>query len=99
MSVNILDKVIETFSELKRLHELNTELLDELCVAIDWVFENEPQVPNAKILYSLLNKSRALLSEIQADTPKILQYKKLANESLHEPQNKRRLYRTVLRVL
>jgi hypothetical protein len=75
MSVNPIDTLIETFSELKRLHELNAELLDELCVAVDWVFEHEPQVPNAETLHSLLQKSRTLISEIQADEPKMLQYK------------------------
>jgi hypothetical protein len=74
MCANSLDDAINTFSELKRLHGLNIELLEQLDVTCNWLLNSYATLPNAEKLNSLLTKSRALLFEIQADKPKILQY-------------------------
>jgi len=50
-------------------------------------------------LSSLFVKSQTILNEIQADTPKILMYKKLSDASYHEPQNRRKVTRTLFLVL
>ena len=87
MSDNAIDEIINIFTELKRLHGLNVELLEQLDVTCNWLLSSNVDMPNAEKLYSLLAKTKALLTEIQADEPKILQYKKITNESLHEPRN------------
>jgi hypothetical protein len=56
------------------LHELNSELLEQSDVAHVWILDNRFQVPNMNTFYSLLEKSKALLKEMQADEPKIQQY-------------------------
>ncbi|MCJ7632723.1 hypothetical protein MUP77_10085, partial [Candidatus Bathyarchaeota archaeon] len=38
-------------------------------------------IPDAEKICSLLNKAKALANEIQAETPKILQYRMLSDES------------------
>jgi hypothetical protein len=69
-----LNEAIEIFSELKRLHQLNAELLEELYVSVEWLTKHNIPLPNSDTLLSLLSKSKSLLLEIQATEPKILQY-------------------------
>jgi len=75
-----LSEVIDTLQELKRMHQLNMELLEQFSVACDFLLKSGVAVPNASTFASLPNKSMTLLNEIQAETPKILQYQKLADE-------------------
>jgi hypothetical protein len=84
MSVNFIDEAITTFSELKRMHQLNSELLEQLTVTFELIFQNNIPLPNSGTVYSLISKARALLAEIQSSSEvKILQYKKLSDESKH----------------
>jgi len=69
-----LTEIIETLQEVERLHQLNLELLEQLNVISGWLIENDIPIPNPHVLYSLLAKAKALLSEIQSDEPKILQF-------------------------
>jgi hypothetical protein len=72
--LTISQEVIDTLQELRRLHALNEELLEQLSVSCKWLLEHNALIPNAETLSSLLKKATALLSEIGADKPKILQY-------------------------
>jgi len=76
-------EIIDTLTELKRMHQLNMELLEQLGVACGWLLEHNIPIPNASTLASLVRKSLALLTEIQTETPKTLQYQKLADEKKH----------------
>jgi hypothetical protein len=78
-----LSKIIETLQELEQMHSLNLELLEQLNVACSWIVEHSIPIPNLSSLLSLLRKTKALLAEIQADEPKLLQYQKLADEKKH----------------
>lgn len=69
-----IDDIIEMFRELKRLHQLNLELIEQLCVTSDWLLEHNIPIPNPSSFVSLLNKAKALLIEIQANEPNSLQY-------------------------
>jgi hypothetical protein len=73
-------EVIETLQELKRMHQLNMELLEQLSIACDYLLKSAVAVPNANLFASLLNKAMALLNEIQSGEPKVLQYTKVADE-------------------
>ncbi len=73
-SLTQISQIINSLSELKRMYQLNSELLEQLSVTCDFLKENGVHVPNEEKFYSLLNKTYALLSEIQADEPKMLQY-------------------------
>ena len=75
-----LQEVIDTLSELKRLHQLNFELLEQLNITCQWMIDAHVCIPNEEKMCSLLGKSLTLLSEIHADTPKVLQYQKLTDE-------------------
>jgi hypothetical protein len=75
-----LSSIIETLQELERLHQLNSELLEQLNVICGWLLEHNIQIPNPQTLLSLLQKAKALLTEIQAEEPRVLQYPKLADE-------------------
>jgi hypothetical protein len=99
MPLSELQTIIETYQELQRLHQLNTELLEQLNVAVSYFVDNDILLPNREILSSLFVKSQTILNEIQADTPKILMYKKLSDASYHEPQNRRKVTRTLFLVL
>ena len=88
MSVSAIDEIIDTLTELKRLHALNMELLEQLEVTSTWLLSLNTPIPNAKKFYSLLTKSKALLIEIQANEPRTLRYQKLADEK--KPLNNRR---------
>ena len=69
MSINLLGEIIETLKELKRMHQLNFELLDQLNVACDCLLENHIDLPNKERLASLLSKGTTLLEEINAKLP------------------------------
>ncbi len=58
-------------------------LLEQLNVACGYFITNNITLPNSETLYSLFQKSKALLNEIQADEPKTLQYTSLADEKKH----------------
>ena len=78
-----LVEIIGTLKELKRMHQLNFELLEQLNVICKWILDNHIPIPNEEHMTSLLHRSLTLLTEIQADTPKILQYQKLTDEKKH----------------
>jgi hypothetical protein len=77
---NAIQETIDALSELKRLHQLNFELLEQLNVACQWIIDSHLCIPNEEKMRSLIGKSLILLNEIQADEPKVLQYQKLADE-------------------
>jgi len=68
MSNNLLGEIIETLKELRRMHQLNFELLDQLNVACGWVLENHIDLPNKEKLASLLSKGTTLLEEINTES-------------------------------
>ena len=79
-----LTEIIDSVTELKRMSQLNLELLEQLAVTCNWLRNCGIRLPNENALDSLLNKTIALLNEIQADEPKTLQYKKIpTDEILH----------------
>jgi len=92
-----IQEVIDTLSELKRLHQLNFELLEQLNVVCQWILDNHTHIPNEGKLRSLLSKSLALLSEIHADTPKTLIYQKLSDGSYHGNESDDKLPEPVCR--
>jgi hypothetical protein len=98
MSANSLDDVIETFTELKRLHQLNIELLEQLDVACGWILGNKMPIPNASVFHSLLAKTKALLTEIQADEPKLLQFQKLSRRKVTDLKDRQEGNSTVRRL-
>lgn len=75
-----IQEIIDTLIELKRMHQLNFELLEQLNVTCQWIIANNFPIPDKEHMSSLLNKSFTLLNEIQASTPKTLQYQKLTDE-------------------
>jgi hypothetical protein len=76
-------EIIDNLTELKRMYQLNLELLEQLAVTCDWLHKSGVHLPNESVFFSLLNKTTTLLDEIQADTPKTLQYKKLTDKKKH----------------
>lgn len=77
-----IQEVIDTLNELKRLHQLNFELLEQLNVVCQGILDDHICVPNEEKMRSLLGKSLMLLNEIRTDAPAVLllQYKKLTDE-------------------
>lgn len=69
-----LTAIIDSITELKRMKQLNIELLEQLAVTCRWLRISGISLPNASTFDSLLNKTITLLDEIQADTPIMLQY-------------------------
>ena len=69
-----LSEVIDTLQELKRMHQLNMELLEQFSVTCGYLLKSGVQIPNARTFASLLNKAMFLLEEIKADEPTIIQY-------------------------
>jgi hypothetical protein len=69
-----IQKAIDSLTELKRLHQLNFELLEQLNVSCQYIVDNQIIVPNEEQLRSLLKKSLCLLNELQGEQPKTLQY-------------------------
>jgi len=82
MSNNVLTEIIETLTELRRLHQLNIELLEQLDVVCKWLLSYDVPIPNPDTIRSLLTKAETLLNEIHS-----------SDESLHEPRIRRRLDR------
>jgi hypothetical protein len=80
--LTISQEVIETLQELKRMHQLNYELLEQLSVTCKWMIENNIESSNISSLCSLLTKADSLLAEIKADTPKTLVYQKLSRRKV-----------------
>ena len=82
-----LSVIIEKYQELQQLHQLNLELLEQLNIACGYFVDNNIPLPNLKTLYSLFQKAQSILNEIQADTPKILQYNKLSDDWKHRDKS------------
>ena len=78
-----LTEFVDSLVYLKEMYRLNLELLEQLDVTCVWLIENHIPLPNTSTFTSLLTKAKSLLSEIQADEPKIIQYTKLADEKKH----------------
>ena len=81
MQNDAISEICNTLVELRRMHQLNMELLEQLGVACGWLLEHNIPIPNASTFASLVTKSLALLKEIQAEEPRMLQYQKLSDES------------------
>lgn len=79
-----LTEIIDALSELKRMHQLNLELLEQLDVTCEWLLQNRVHPPNEEQFYHLLNKTRTLFEEIRADKPKILQYSAIRRKVTEE---------------
>jgi hypothetical protein len=75
-----MTEIIDTLTELRRMYQLNMELLEQLGVACGWLLEHNVPIPNASTFTSLVTKSLALLREIQVEEPRMLQYQKLTDE-------------------
>jgi hypothetical protein len=75
-----LTEIIDSLTELKRMYQLNAELLEQLAVTCDWLRKSGVSLPNESTFVSLLNKAMSLLNEIQSDSPKTLVYHKLSDE-------------------
>jgi hypothetical protein len=82
-----IQEVIETLSELKRMHQLNYELMEQLNITCQWIVDSNIKIPNADCLCSLLGKSLALIAEVQADSPKTLVYQKLSDKWKRLPES------------
>ncbi len=63
-----LTEIIDTLKELKRMHQLNLELLEQLGVTCGWLLDNHVNVPNSEHIHSLLVKTQTLLNEIYFPT-------------------------------
>ena len=93
MSNDVLTEIIDTLLELKRLHQINLELFEQLDVICGWLQDNKIQVPNEEHFLSLLIKARTLLNEVYARTPSdgFLQRKK-SDKDFTEPTITRFIY-------
>lgn len=78
--MTISQEAINTLQELKRMYQLNIELLEQLAVACDYLVSNHVEVPNSNLFASLVHKAMTLLDELQSNEPRILEYRKLADE-------------------
>ena len=78
------------FEPLKRMYQLNLELLEQLNVTCGWLLKNKINVPNKQSLVSLLIKSRTLLEEIYT-SDEFLQTKR-TDEDFTEPKSITFLY-------
>jgi hypothetical protein len=83
LPLDYLTDVIDSLSELKRMFQLNVELLEQLAVTCDWLKKNNVPIQNEETFNSLLNKTTSLLAEIQADEPKSIIYKKIEQTKFH----------------
>ena len=78
-----LTEIITSLGELKRLHQLNLELLEQLSVACGFLTENKVPIPNEGTFVSLLKKATTLLSEIYSEpSSTMLVVTKPADETL-----------------
>lgn len=64
MSNNSLSEIIDALNEVKRLQQLNYELLEQLNVSCAYLLKNYPDSPNNEKLASLMTKAFTLLDEI-----------------------------------
>lgn len=87
MPNDILPEIINTLTELRRMHQLNFELLEQLSISCGWLIEHRVSIPNANTLASLLSKAMVLLTEIQGKDPKIIQYQELSDEFLQRKKS------------
>ena len=78
-----LTEIIDSLSDLKRMYQLNIELLEQLAITCDWLRNSGVRLPNESAFYSLLTKTTSLLDEIQADSPKTLIYQKISDGRKH----------------
>ena len=74
LPLNSLTEIVDSLSELKRMYQLNIELLEQLAVTLERQKTSGVHNPNEDTFNSLLNKTNTLQDEIQADEPKILTY-------------------------
>lgn len=85
------------------MYQLNLELLEQYEVLCKWVTETNLPIPNSEKLRSLLNKTHVLLKELYcSNSPKTLQYLKLADEKKQnyrtddkEPEPMLRIFKSV----
>jgi len=95
MSHDSLTEIIQSLEELKGMHQLNYELLEQIDIIFGYFRENNIRLPNEEKLVGLLSKALALLSEIRSSTPKTLLFHKLSDDSYHEASNRRKVNRTL----
>jgi hypothetical protein len=99
LPLDYLTQFSDSISELKRMYQLNVELLEQLAITCDFIKRNKIPVPNEETFNSLLNKTTTLIDEIQADELITLQYSvnrhNPSDDSYHEPRNRRKVNRTV----
>jgi len=85
--MSLLEEAYTTLGELVKMHKLNQELLETLSVTAQWLRsyaeKHNISLSNSSTFDSLINKATALLNEIQAGKPNVLQYRKLADEKKH----------------
>ena len=79
---DVLLEIIDTLKELKRMHQLNYELLEQLNIACGFLRKNHISLPNEEKIVILLSKAMSLLAEIQAKTPIMLQYQKIGRRKV-----------------
>lgn len=80
---NSLGDIIHNLQQLKEMHQLKLELLEQLDVTCGYVLDSNISVPNREHLASLLIKTKAILAEISSEKPQILIYRKIADEKKH----------------
>jgi hypothetical protein len=92
---SVITEITDTLQELQRLTQLNYELLEQLNVACGYLQELRAiniVLPNEEKFANLLSKAIALLAEIQAKSPKMLQYQKLSDDSYHDNDDPTKSY-------
>ena len=94
-SLTQLSNISASLSELRRMYQLNAELMEQLSVTLSFLRQNNIRLPNQDTFDSLLNKTAALLDEIQADEPKILQYN-VSRRKVTDFDNSQRGNRTLI---
>jgi hypothetical protein len=86
---DMMTEIIKTLSELKRMHQLNLELLEQLSVCCSWLMEHNIPIPNKATICSLLTKAKALISEIQTEISDEFLHGDKSDEDFTEPQTVR----------
>jgi len=71
---DVIQQTIDALTEIKRMQQLNFELLEQLNVACQYIVDTKIEIPNEEHLGSLLKKSMALIDELQGNNPVLLQY-------------------------
>jgi hypothetical protein len=77
------------------MHQLNYELLEQLNVIFGYFRENHIKLPDEEKLANLLSKAMTLLAEVQAKTPKTLQYLKPSDDFLQYKKSDKDFTETV----